>query len=187
MDDMDAEFGGVELPIGLPMTGFTTHDLLADGILGRSFAILRRAPLALAPQQLELGGLAAARADGPLVCALQPHVHEVMLPRLRGVLAHLEAVRSDPDFAIVIDREGEDPDTIEFDLGEVYVLDSIVRALYSGLLVATACDVELAPDGDDSWLVDRQLGGFAQVATPRSRRPGRDDQVATIAISRSLP
>lgn len=154
MDDMDAEFGGVELPIGLPSPGFTTHQLLAEGILGRSFEILRRAPLAVAPQVVELGGVSVAKADGPLIRALQTHVHEVMLPRIRGVLAHLEAAESDPDFAIVITREGEDPDTIEFDLGEVYVLDSIVRALYSGLLVATAYDVEPAPDGDYSWLVD---------------------------------
>ena len=45
MDAMDDEFGGTELPL----PGLSTHALLRGGLLGRSFAILREAPLTLAP------------------------------------------------------------------------------------------------------------------------------------------
>jgi hypothetical protein len=150
MDAMDDEFGGTELPL----PGLSTHALLRGGLLGRSFAILREAPLTLAPRELPLPIATADKADGPLIRGLQAYVHDSMLPATAAILAHLSAAEADPDFSIVMTTDAVDPDTTEIDLGEVYVLDAVLRGLRAGLLIATAYDLEPAPDGDYSWLTD---------------------------------
>jgi len=122
--------------------------------MGRSFEILRHSPLAMMPQELELNALNPNKADGPLIRNLQTYIHNIVLPATQSIVGHLAAVESDPDFSILITVGGDEPFTVEIDLGEVYVLDSVVRALRSGLQIATAYDVELAPDGDYSWLTD---------------------------------
>ena len=153
IDEFGDELGGIGLPLGVPVPVFSTGTLLSGGLMGRSFEILRRSPLALSPQEIELGRLNADKAEGPLIRNLQAHIHNVTLPATQSIVGHLAAAENDPDFSIII-ISGDEPDTVEFDLGEVYVLDAVVRALRSGLQIATAYDVELAPDGDYSWITD---------------------------------
>jgi hypothetical protein len=155
MEDFEQEFGGTELPIGPPLAGMATRSLFEGGILGRSFAIMHRAPLVMTPQELQLVGPQADKADGPLLRELQTHIHDHMLPRVATIISHLAHVESHPDFQMLVTFGDEvDPEMIEIDLGEVYVLDAVMRALRTGLLVATAYDIEIAPDGDYSWITD---------------------------------
>ncbi len=154
IDEFGGEFGGAELVLGVPMASFSTGSLLSGGLMGRSFQVLNRAPLALSPQEIEFGRRSSDKADGPLIRNLQTHIHNVILPATQSIVNHLAAAESDPDFSILIINGGAEPDTVEIDLGEVYILDAVVRALRSGLQIATAYDVELAPDGDYTWLTD---------------------------------
>ncbi len=154
IDEFGDELGGMSLNVGLPVPAFSTETLLADGLMGRSFEILRRSPLALSPQEIELGRRSSDKADGPLIRNLQTHIHDVILPETQSIVDHLAVAESDPNFSILIISGEAEPDTVEIDLGEVYVLDAVVRALRSGLLIATAYDVELAPNGDYSWITD---------------------------------
>ena len=153
IDEFGDELGGLGLPLGVPVPAFSTGNLLSGGLMGRSFEILRRSPLALSPQQIELGRMNADKADGPLIRNLQTHIHDVTLPATASIVGHLAAAENDPDFSIII-ISGDAPDTVEIDLGEVYILDAVVRALRSGLQIATAYDIELAPDGDYTWITD---------------------------------
>lgn len=149
--DFGDEFDGVELPLGLTPDSMSPASLLRGGVLGHSFQILNRAPLALSPQRLELAG-STDKAEGPLIRALQTYVHDVMLPATDRIVGHLAVVEANPDFELLIIDNSAEPDTAEIDLGEVYVLDSVVRALRAGLMIATAYDVEIAPDGDYGWI-----------------------------------
>jgi len=153
IDEFGDEFGGMNLPLGVPVPAFSTGTLLSGGLMGRSFEILRRSPLALSPQEIELGRLDADKAGIPLIRGLQAYIHNFTLPATQSIVSHLAAAENDPNFNITI-ISGDEPDTVEIDLGEVYVLDAVVRALRSGLQIATAYDVELAPDGDYSWITD---------------------------------
>jgi hypothetical protein len=91
--------------------------------------------------------------DIPLVRTLQTIIRNRTLPSTDRIVGHLNAVESHADWQVTIIDEG---DTTELDLGEVYVLDACVRALRAGLQVATAYDVEPAPDGDYDWLAGIQ-------------------------------
>jgi len=153
MNDLADEFGDfdVELPLGMNVTGMGTRSLLEGGLLGRSFEILNRAPLALSPQELRLAYPDAGKAEVPLISQLQTVIVNKILPATAEILDHLEDAEADPDFQILIEDEETD-DVYDFDLGEVYVLDAVVRALRSGLLVAVAYNVDPAPTGDYNWL-----------------------------------
>lgn len=128
--------------------------LLEGGLLGRSFTIMSRSPLALVPAELPLASRGGDKADGPLIRELQTIVHGRLLPATASIVQHLGVVEAHPDWRILI-IDGAEPDTTEFDVGEVYVLDACVRALRAGFSVATAYDIEIAPDGDYSWLTDQ--------------------------------
>lgn len=153
MDDLAEEFGDidVELPLGMNVTGMGTRSLLEGGLLGRSFEILNRAPLALSPQELRLAYPDADKAEVPLISQLQTVIVNKILPATAEILDHLEDAEADPDFQILIEDEDTD-DVYDFDLGEVYVLDAVVRALRSGLFVAVAYNVDPAPTGNYNWL-----------------------------------
>jgi hypothetical protein len=141
------EFGG--LMGGLHISPLPQTSLLRGGLLGRSFEIMHRAPLALVPSAREIRVANGDKAAVPLVRTLQGIVRNRTLPSTDRIVGHLNAVESHADWQLTIIDEG---DTTELDLGEVYVLDACVRALRAGLQVATAYDVEPAPDGDYSWL-----------------------------------
>jgi hypothetical protein len=134
---------------GLPMSPLPPTSLLRGGLMGRSFEIMHRAPLALVPSAREIRLASTDKVAIPLVRTLQTIIRNRTLPATDGIVAHLTAVESHADWQVTIIDEG---DTTELDLGEVYVLDACVRALRSGLQVATAYDVEPAPDGDYAWL-----------------------------------
>lgn len=172
MEDLEGEFGGTEVPLGLTSGAMSTANLLRGGILGRSFEIMHRAPLAMMPQELRLA-TDADKADGPLIRDLQTHVRNVMLPATDRIVGHLSVVESQPDWSLVIIGEGAEPDTTELDLGEIYVLDSVIRALRAGLQIATAYDVELAPDGDYSWLTEgMQYQGYTDAQVMQGTAAG---------------
>lgn len=133
---------------GLSISPLPQTSLLRGGLLGRSFEIMHRAPLAMVPTGRELR-LADGDKAVPLVRTLQSIIRNRTLPSTDRIVGHLNAVESHADWQVTIIDAG---DTTELDLGEVYVLDAVVRALRSGLQVATAYDVEPAPDGDYSWL-----------------------------------
>ncbi len=154
IDDFGTEFGELEMDFGLPEDSFSTQSLLSGGMMGRSFEILRRSPLALSPRKIELGRLSSDKSDRPLIRDLQTYIHYFTLPATQRIVNHLAVAESDPDFNILIVNGGAEPDTVEIDLGEVYVLDAVVRALRAGLQIATAYDVELAPNGDYGWITD---------------------------------
>ncbi len=141
---------------GMPLSPLPQASLLRGGILGRSFEIMHRAPLAMVPSEREMRVLRDDKVAIPLIRTLQGIIRNRTLPSTDRIVAHLNAVESHADWALLIIDEG---DTTELDLGEVYVLDSVVRALRAGLQVATAYDVEPAPDGDYSWLAAMNGGG----------------------------
>jgi hypothetical protein len=134
---------------GLPLSPLPQASLLRGGILGRSFEIMHQAPLAMVPSAREIRVLQDDKVAIPLVRTLQSIIRNRTLPSTDRIVGHLNAVESHADWQIAIIDEG---DTTELDLGEVYVLDAVVRALRAGLQVATAYDLEPAPDGDYSWL-----------------------------------
>jgi len=141
------ELGGVMG--GLSISPLPPTSLLRGGLMGRSFEIMHRAPLALVPSEREIRLANTEKVAVPLVTTLQTVIRNHTLPATDGIVAHLTAVESHADWQVTIIDAG---DTTELDLGEVYVLDACVRALRAGLQVATAYDVEPAPEGDYSWL-----------------------------------
>ncbi|HOX24403.1 MAG TPA: hypothetical protein PLL30_01440 [Candidatus Krumholzibacteria bacterium] len=155
LDAVEDEFGDLGSGFALQLSPLRQFQLFQGGLLGRSFAIMSRAPLALPPAELSLAPRSADKADGPLIRQLQTIVHDRLLPATASIANHLGVVEDHPDWRILIIDEAAEPDTSEFDVGEVYVLDACVRALRSGLLVATAYDVEVAPEGDYSWITDQ--------------------------------
>jgi len=160
LEELEGEFGGADLPLGLATESMSPARLLSGGLLGRSFEIMHHAPLAMVPQEMQLA-LPAAKADGPLIRGMQTHVRNVMLPATDSIVGHLAVVESQPDWELLIIDDSAEPDTTELDLGEVYVLDAVVRALRSGLQLVTAYDVEIAPDGDYDWLTEgMQYNGY---------------------------
>jgi len=162
LEDLTGMLGepDLTLPGGMTLPGHSPLDLLAGGLLGRSFTIMHRAPLAMVPQEVPLGVDAGAKDGTAIVRDLQTTIHDTLLPMTGSIVGHLGAAEADPDFQILI-IQGAEPDTVEIDLGEVYVLDGVVRALRSGLYLATAYDVEPSPDGDYTWLTDPLLqSGF---------------------------
>ncbi len=144
--DAGDEFG--DLMGGLSFSPLPQTSLLRGGLMGRSFEIMHRAPLMMVPSEREIRLTDTDKAV-PLVRTLQSIIRNRTLPSTDRIVGHLNAVESHPQWQVLIIDEG---DTTELDLGEVYVLDAVVRALRAGLQVATAYDVEPAPDGDYSWL-----------------------------------
>ena len=145
--EVSGEFG--DALGGLPLSPLPQVSLLDGGLAGRSFEIMHRAPLALVPSAREIRGPGADKVDIPLVRTLQGIIRNRSLPSTDRIVGHLNVVEAHPDWQLTIIDEG---DTTEIDLGEVYVLDACTRALRAGLQVATAYDVEPAPDGDYGWL-----------------------------------
>lgn len=143
---------GLVLPTGLVLRGHSTLDLLAGGLMGRSFTIMHRAPLALVPQEISLAAPTADKDGEALIRELQTHIHDVLIPTATAIVNHLSHASNNENFHFVIPND--DGTEAEFDLGDVYVLEAIARALRAGLYIATAYDVELAPTGDYTWLTE---------------------------------
>jgi len=150
------EFG--DLMGGMPISPLPQTSLLRGGLLGRSFEIMHRAPLALVPSAREIRLANGDKEAIPLIRTLQSIIRNRTLPSTDRIVGHLNAVESHAGWQFTVIDEG---DTTELDLGEVYVLDAVVRALRAGLQVATAYDVEPAPDGDYSWIASmRPIIGY---------------------------
>ncbi|RKY62518.1 MAG: hypothetical protein DRP95_01430 [Candidatus Latescibacterota bacterium] len=106
------------------------------------------------------------------VSDVQKVVEEEVLPAIGRVLKHLEEVEKDPEFKIYVPteslkpavkgmaegmKEGEFPplpppevpdvDSVEVDLGEVYVLDAQVRLFRALLLILTAYNLDFDYEG----------------------------------------
>ena len=93
---------GLAVPAGVALPGHSTMDLLAGGLLGRSFTIMHRAPLAMVPEEISLRLDPDKDGTGGMVRDLQTTIHDVLLPLTGSIVAHLGAAEADPDFQILI-------------------------------------------------------------------------------------
>ncbi len=88
--------------------------------------------------------LGRAVSDPPAISEVQRIVKTVVMPRLQYAEDRLAVLESDPQFSIKLPPSlTEEPDTLEVDLGEIYMLDAVVNGVqgWLGLLVAYNFDV----------------------------------------------
>ena len=89
------------------------------------------------------------------VSDLQEVVEQEVIPALDRALEHLEKVEEDEVFRFYITPEmfgEEEGDSLELDLGEVYVLDAQVRLFRAWLLIATAYNLDFDDEGSYAFL-----------------------------------
>ena len=86
---------------------------------------------------------------------LQRIIEETFIPAVDYALARLAVVEDDPDFQFIITPELQgdaEEDSLELDLGEVYILDAQLRTLKAFLLVATAYNLDFDENGSYDFL-----------------------------------
>jgi hypothetical protein len=96
---------------------------------------------------------------------LQNYLHDNIIPVLGAILGNLEAVEGDPDFSIDLYLNFDDEtDTLEIDLGEIYVLDGAMRGLRGVLRLLTAYDADLSgEDGTYDWIDELDDSGYIDI------------------------
>ncbi|MCK5732949.1 MAG: hypothetical protein KAI38_02100, partial [Candidatus Latescibacteria bacterium] len=86
---------------------------------------------------------------------LQRIIEETFIPAVDYALARLTVVEGDPDFQFIITPELQgdaEEDSLELDLGEVYILDAQLRTLKAFLLVAIAYNLDFDENGSYDFL-----------------------------------
>jgi hypothetical protein len=86
---------------------------------------------------------------------LQRIIEETFIPAVDYALARLAVVEDDPDFQFIITPELQgdaEEDSLDLDLGEVYILDAQLRTLKAFLLVATAYNLDFDENGSYDFL-----------------------------------
>ncbi|MCK5119836.1 MAG: hypothetical protein KAQ78_09635, partial [Candidatus Latescibacteria bacterium] len=86
---------------------------------------------------------------------LQRIIEETFIPAVDYALARLTVVEDDPDFQFIITPELQgdaEEDSLELDLGEVYILDAQLRTLKAFLLVAIAYNLDFDENGSYDFL-----------------------------------
>lgn len=126
----------------------TRRAVRAESPLGRlllqQFRLITEAPLLMT----------AATREFPVSLTLpmlQRYIYVNMLPKVDRILAHIEIVEGNSLFAIPLELAEE---SYEIDLGEIYVLDAVVRGLRAGLRLTLPYDLDIAhPELDYEWLL----------------------------------
>ncbi len=83
---------------------------------------------------------------------LQRYIHDSVIPVVDQIIEHIQNVENNADFNLefTIDEQ-----TLEIDLGEIYVLDALVQGLRAGLRMTLPYDLDIAhPTLGYDWLLE---------------------------------
>jgi hypothetical protein len=129
-------------------------------LIGRQFSLIVEAPLAV--------NVRAATSYPPTLTFghIQQVIEDVILPKLRRAMAHLDVTERHTDAKLRMRIEsGGVVEYIVIDLGEIYVFDASLHALAAGFGMAIARDMDLlGPDGTYNWL--NELTSLEEMTDP---------------------
>jgi hypothetical protein len=134
-------------------------------ILGKRPSLFKMARLTPDVQTLENSGVSLAKmlvnTEGtPRISELQDSLLYIVLPAINYALDRFQIIENDPDFVFLLTPELRDcqpsgsGDTIEIDLGEIYLADAALRILRAQILTICAYNYDIDMDGSYGWIED---------------------------------
>jgi hypothetical protein len=120
------------------------------------------------------------------VSDIQRVIEQHFIPALDYALARLVIVEQDPDFQFMLTPEfpeDEQGDSLEVDLGEVYVLDASISVLRAFLMIATAYNLDFDDNGSYDFLQDPSDAEILR----QLKRLDKDSAFLTLRASDKLP
>ena len=131
-------------------------------------------------------GVAKSAQEVLRVSDIQRVIEQHFIPELDYALARLEIVEQDPDFQFMLTLEfpeDEQGDSLEVDLGEVYVLDASINVLRAFLMIATAYNLDFDDNGSYDFLQDSSDAEILR----QLKRLDRHSPFLTLKASDKLP
>ncbi|MCK4591267.1 MAG: hypothetical protein KAT86_05895, partial [Candidatus Latescibacteria bacterium] len=120
------------------------------------------------------------------VSDIQRVIEQHFIPALDYTLARLTLVEQDSDFQLILTPEflgDEQGDSLEVDLGEVYVLDASISVLRAFLMIATAYNLDFDDNGSYDFLQDPSDAEILR----QLKRLDKDSPFLTLRASDKLP
>ncbi|MFH1760351.1 MAG: hypothetical protein ABIA63_04545, partial [bacterium] len=131
-----------------------------EPVAGKRISLFKMARMNPQPEGLPNTGLALAKIASsaenfPRISEIQDSLITIVLPVINYALNRLQVVENDPDFKFLITPQlfGEDEgDTVELDLGEIYLFDAALKILRASILCLTAYNFDIDDNGSYKWI-----------------------------------